>query len=387
MRQFSFDTAEGRGGGETRETGCCSNTLRHALIAECAHGRMAVRGDRRRWARDGVWNWVVASEEWMAHPRLKRIISERELGDVALEEVAARSAPDVWRAPSDGEPGPPRPALRFVALAGARACTPRVPNRTYANQDGQKMTFGIEFQMRLAFPSSEDFEAWRGHILIEQRARLEPLPRFSEKFDEFDEDLLTDLIVEDASTLEEALGELRRVGHEITAEDVAEWMPAVDDEGNPGIYLLETRKLRRDSRVEALLDHLRVNPAPSLLRVHRMSLHHHADVMASGAFRDHDTYCEYRLPLIFAGTSAKEFGGAGRVSFFGVEDMEPVALFVDIHQNAVAIDEPDVQDAAAWIVRERFEATTASRLRPTGMGDAERAGTVFRRGDQGLDIS
>ncbi|MFJ6485943.1 MULTISPECIES: hypothetical protein [unclassified Streptomyces] len=219
------------------------------------------------------------------------------------------------------------------------------------------MTFGIEFRMRLTFPSVENFEAWRGHILIEQRARLETLPRFSEEFDEFDEDLLTDLVIEDASTLEEALDGLRSVGHEITAEDVVEWRPAVDDEGNPGIYLLEARKLRRDSRVEALLDHLRVNPAPSLLRVHVLSLHDHADVVVSGAFRDHDTYCEYRLPLIFAGTSAKELGGAGRVSFFGVEDMEPVALFVDVRQNAVEINGPDVQDAAAWNVPERCEAS------------------------------
>ncbi|MFB7256978.1 hypothetical protein [Streptomyces nojiriensis] len=218
------------------------------------------------------------------------------------------------------------------------------------------MAFGIEFQMRLTFPSVGDFEAWRGQVLIEQRARLEPLPRFSERFDQFDEDLLTDLIIEDASTLEEALGELRRAGHEITEEDIADWMPTVDDEGNPGIYLLEARKLKRDARVEDLLDHLRVNPAPSLLRVHCMSLRDHADVMTSGAFRDYDTYCEYRLPLIFAGTSAKEFGGAGHVSFFGVEDMEPVALFVDFHQNAVEINEPDVQDAAAWNINERFEA-------------------------------
>ncbi|MFD9478383.1 hypothetical protein [Streptomyces nojiriensis] len=216
------------------------------------------------------------------------------------------------------------------------------------------MTFGIEFHMRLTFPSAAEFEAWRGQVLIEQRARLESLPLFSERFDRFEEDLLTDLIIEDASTLEEALDELRRVGHEITTEDITEWRPAVDDEGNPGIYLLEARKLRRDARVDALLDHLCANPAPSLLRVHCVSLHHHADVMTSGAFRDYDTYCEYLLPLIFAGTSAKEFGGAGHVSFFGVDDMEPVALFVDVHQNAVEINEPDVQDAIAWNVHERF---------------------------------
>ncbi|MFJ7590033.1 hypothetical protein ACIQZO_22145 [Streptomyces sp. NPDC097617] len=222
------------------------------------------------------------------------------------------------------------------------------------------MAFGIKFQMQVTFPSAEDFEAWCGQILIEQRTRLEPLPRFSEKFDPFDEDLLTDLIIEDATTLEEALGELRSVGHEITAEDITEWMPTVDDEGNTGIYLLEARKLRRDSRVEALLDHLRTNPAPSLLRVHCMSLHHHADIVTSGAFRDYGTYCEYRLPLILAGTAAKEFGGAGHVSFFGVEDMEPVALFVDFHQKAVEINEPDVQNAAAWNIDERFAERNAA---------------------------
>ncbi|QES52886.1 hypothetical protein DEJ51_00200 [Streptomyces venezuelae] len=216
------------------------------------------------------------------------------------------------------------------------------------------MAFGIKFQMQLTFASAEEFEAWRRQILIEQRTRLETLPRFSERFDPFDEDLLTDLVIEDASTLEEALGELRSAGHEITEEDIAEWMPAVGDEGHPGIYLRETRKLRRDSRVEALLDHLRVNPAPSLLQVHSMSLHHHGDIVISGAFRDYDTYGEYRLPLILAATAAKESGGAGHVSFHGIDDMEPVALFVDFHREAVEISEPDIQDAAAWNIAGRF---------------------------------
>lgn len=233
----------------------------------------------------------------------------------------------------------------------------RAVDRTHTNQGGQQMTFGIAFHMRLGFPSVDEFEAWREQILIEQRARLEPLPRFSERFDPFDEDLLTDLVVEGASTLEEALDELRQVGHEITADDIREWRPAVDDEGNPGVHLLEARKLGRDSRVAALLDHLRVNPSPSLLRVHGVSLHDHADIVASGAFRDYDTYCEYRLPLIFAGTSAKEFGGAGHVSFFGVEDMEPVALFVDFHPGAVEMHEPDAQDVAVRSLHERLAGT------------------------------
>ncbi|MFD7916352.1 hypothetical protein ACFV30_37550 [Streptomyces sp. NPDC059752] len=229
------------------------------------------------------------------------------------------------------------------------------------------MAFGIEFQMRLKFPSINELEAWRGQVLIEQRARLQSIPLLAEKFDQFDEDLLTDLIIEDVSTLEEALSELRRAGHKITAEDIAEWRPAVDDEGNPGIYLLEARKLRRDSRVDALLDHLRANPAPSLLRVHCVSLHDHADVMTSGAFRNYDTYGDYVLPLIFAGASAKEFSGTGHVSFFGVEDMEPVALFVDFHHSAVEINEPDFQDAIAWNVHERFASIelTDEGLRPT----------------------
>ncbi|MFE4583185.1 hypothetical protein [Streptomyces chartreusis] len=218
------------------------------------------------------------------------------------------------------------------------------------------MVFNIEFQMRIKLPSVDKLKEWREQVLIEQRARLESLPQFSKRFDEFDEDLLTDLIVEDVTTLEEALGELRRVGHEITAEDIAEWRPAVDDEGNPGVYLLETRKLRQDSRVSALLDHLRANPAPTLLRVNCISLDDHDNVVASGVFRDYDAYREYRLPLIFAAVAAKEIGGRGHVSFFGVDGMEPVALFCDFNQNGVEVNEPDIQEAVAWKVHERFDA-------------------------------
>ncbi|WP_371666550.1 hypothetical protein OG985_46950 [Streptomyces sp. NBC_00289] len=217
------------------------------------------------------------------------------------------------------------------------------------------MAFNIEFQMQVKFNSRSEFKTWREQVLIEQRTRLESLQGFSEKFDESDEDLLTDLIIEDTATLEEALDELRRVGHEITAEDIAEWRPAVDDEGSPGIYLLENRKLRRDSPVDALFDHLHDNPAPAQLRINRISLNDHANVTASGSFRDFDAYCYYRLPLIFAGTSAQEFGGRGHVSFFGVERGVLVALFCDFQENGIRINEPDVQDAVAWRVHDRFD--------------------------------
>ncbi|MEV8097727.1 hypothetical protein [Kitasatospora sp. NPDC085879] len=217
------------------------------------------------------------------------------------------------------------------------------------------MPFDIAFQMQIIFDAREAFEVWRERVLIEQRVRLESIHRFAEQFDEFEEDLLTDLIVEDATTLEEALAELRRVGHEITADDISEWRPAVDDEGMPGIYLLETRKLRRDSRVNALLDHLHANPAPARLRVDGISLNNHADVRVGGSFRDFDTYCDYRRPLIFAGTAAEELGARGHVSFFGMDDGAPVALFCDFQQNGLQLNEPDVQEAAAWNVHDRFD--------------------------------
>ncbi|MFG2196723.1 hypothetical protein [Streptomyces sp. NPDC048639] len=217
------------------------------------------------------------------------------------------------------------------------------------------MAFNIEFQMQVKFTSSGDFKAWKEKVLIQQRAQLELLPSFSENFDEFDEDLLTDLIIEDTSTLEEALDQLRSVGYEIAAEDIVEWRQAVDDEGTPGVHLLEARKLRRDSQVSALLDHLRVNPAPDLLEVNRLSLSDHGDIVVNGSFRDYDAFCDYRLPLIFAGASAKECDGSGHVSFFGVEDMTPVSLFFDFDRDGIAINEPDVQDAMEWNLHERFE--------------------------------
>ncbi|MFE5540319.1 hypothetical protein ACFQ78_31840 [Streptomyces sp. NPDC056519] len=206
------------------------------------------------------------------------------------------------------------------------------------------MAFNIEFHIRIGFDVRERFEAWHEQGLIAQRARLELLPGFCAKFDQLDEDLLTDLIIEGASTLEEALEEMRRLGHEIAEEDIVEWRPETDDEGEPGIYLLEARRLRRDSRVEALLAHLRTNPAPGSLRVDCFELNEYADVKVSGSFRDYDTYREYRLPMILAGAAAGATGGSGQVAFIGYEQGEPVALFCGFDSEGVRVEETDLQN-------------------------------------------
>ncbi|MFJ9968461.1 hypothetical protein [Streptomyces avermitilis] len=211
---------------------------------------------------------------------------------------------------------------------------------------------GIYFHIRLKFPTEETVRQWKELALLVQRDHLEATPGF-DAINMGDDDLLGgEITVRQQTELDAAIAYLHQVGFPVDKSRIVEWKRTVSD-GEPAVWFAEAGTLPRSAKVSDLLAHLQ-SPGIAGGLVESPTTGDTA-VVIHGFLPDYDTYREYRLPMIYAGSAASQLGGRGTVSFLGPSDGEYVVTFADFDGASIEIFEPDPQDLIDEELSERFD--------------------------------